>query len=316
MRSHSLPGRRSSQGSRTKGGRAHVPWAPGAAATVLATALLAACGGHGPKTEPAAATAPGPPPAAITLATAKTLAAGSAKTTVAIHEAANGTTATGEGVLDARAGRVRLAVVDGSDEPGSFIFDRTTAYVQLPPDEASDLPGGKPWLEIDLISVVNAADRRLQSLAKTSGVDPTQAFAFMNGFAGDTREVGKEILRGGQTTHYRGTLDLRRAMGLETAKQPAARDAGAQLHLRQALRQAVLPSFPADAWIDAEGRLTKLRYEFAVRGPDGKDASRIGTIEFHDFGLPVAIHLPPADQVFDLSKFLAGLQAPKPAGGS
>jgi hypothetical protein len=283
--------------------------------TALAAVLLAACGGRGQTSEQPQAAAAGSPPGAIALAAAKTLAAGTAKTTVAIHETAHGTTATGEGVLDAGSGRIQLAVVDDAGEPGSIVFDRTTAYVRLPADEASDLPAGKPWLRIDLMSVVNAADRRLQALAKTSGVDPVHAFAFLGGFGGDTRAVGEETLRGRPTTHYRGMIDLRRAISLEDAKQPAARDPQVQMHLRQTMRMAMSPSFPADVWIDAKGRLCKLRYEFRVRGKDGKDASRIGTVEFHDFGLPVAIQLPPTGQVFDLSKFLSGLQPSKPGGG-
>ncbi len=70
-----------------------------------------------------------------------------------------------------------------------------------------------------------------------------------------------------------------------------------------------------DVWVDGQGRVRKLRSRIdfltvsvapSVVGPLSGPAEQVGsegsvawTVEFYDFGVPVHVAIPPADQVTD-----------------
>jgi hypothetical protein len=88
-------------------------------------------------------------------------------------------------------------------------------------------------------------------------------------------EVGAETVRGVETTHYRFTTE-----GIELPAQLVATGTSST------------SGGTVDVWVDGEQRLR--RYESA--STDGKDARHI---EWFDFGAPVTIEPPAADQVME-----------------
>lgn len=272
-----------------------------AGASLLTSALLAGCGSGGGAGSPMPAAEKAVPVDTIALAADKLVEARTARTAVVVKEGANGASVTGQGVYDARTGRTSLAVVDAAGDKGRIVFDGTTVYVKVPPDQAAELPGGKPWLEIDVAAVARAADPRFQNVVKATNIDPAQGLAYLKGVTGDVRRVGTETLRGVASTRYRAIVDLRAALARQTAT--------ARLHITQALGQVESGSFPIDAWIDGQGRLRKLHYELTLRGKRDKDAaSRSSTIEFFDFGAAAVIQRPPSGQVSNFLELLGRLQ--------
>lgn len=272
-----------------------------------AGAILAACAG-GDGGQPASDAEQAAWLTAVNLAAERTDQARTARIAFELKEGSDGTTATGQGVYDARAGRVRLSVVDDAGVKGGVIFDRSTVYIEIPPDQRAAVPDGKPWLEVDLSMLAGSTDPGIQRLAQTGNVDPTQGLALLKGMTNDIRPVGSETVRGAATTHYRGHVDVRRLL----ASSPSQVDP----RIQQALRHVETGSFPADVWVDGAGRLRKLGYEMTVRGSDGKSkAKRVGTIEFFDFGTTADVELPPADQTFDFAELLGKLAEAK-AGGT
>jgi hypothetical protein len=277
-----------------------LPRAAGVA--LVASTLLAACGTGGFKDPRATDADKAVWMKTVTLAAERTIQAETARTAVELREGAENTSAKGEGLYDARAGRVQLSVVDDGGVKGGIVFDRSIVYVEVPPDQRAAVPGGKPWLKVDVAMLTGVSDEGLRSLAQIGNVDPAQGLTLIKGMTRDVERIGTDTLRGAPTTHYRGTVDRRALL-----ERPATQ---LEPHVREALQHIESDEFPTDVWVDRDGRLRKLRYEVAVRGRDGKGrAKRTGSIEFFDFGTTARIAPPDEGQVFDFSRMLGRLRA-------
>jgi hypothetical protein len=109
----------------------------------------------------------------------------------------------------------------------------------------------------------------------------------------DVTRLGRERVRGVDTRRYRGTIAVPK----------------------------VSSAISVEVWIDREGRVrrirdrynfTELRFDLAELGRLGQEVTgstlpnqatgdvwSVGTTEYDDFGVPVAIQLPPEGDVFD-----------------
>ena len=122
-------------------------------------------------------------------------------------------------------------------------------------------------------------------------LDPTQALAYLQG-AGDFAAVGQEAVRGVETTHYTGTVDLRKAADNAPDEQ--------REQLEQLLESSDLTELPAEAWIDGDGYLRKLTLDLSeATGAAG--ASATVAMELYGFGEDVDIDVPSDDEAMDLS---------------
>ena len=63
--------------------------------------------------------------------------------------------------------------------------------------------------------------------------------------------MGKEDVRGVETTHYKGTIDLEEAVANAPAEQ--------REQLERLLEQSSVTDLPAEAWIDGDGYLRSSR---------------------------------------------------------
>ena len=153
------------------------------------------------------------------------------------------------------------------------------------------LPAGKLWLRQPAPSpFVNAGPN-----------DPSQAIDQLRSVARDLSVIGTETVNGVEATHY--SANVRLADTPAWAALQAHNSALANNPFVQALARQ---PFRMDAWIDAEGRLRRLaetiHFQFAGlvpnAGPGDADDTHI-TIDFLDYGAPVAVQPPPAGQVAD-----------------
>ncbi|MDP9387886.1 MAG: hypothetical protein M3Q48_08135, partial [Actinomycetota bacterium] len=185
----------------------------------------------------------------------------------------------------------------------------TVMYQRFPPELAKEL-GGKPWIKIDLAEIGKLVGVDIGALAQSQSSDPTQAMALLRGASSDVTVVGTENLRGEDTTHYKATLDPRKAAAAAPEQQRKALEQVAEMY------QGI--TIPADVWIDGANRLRKMNYvvdlsklklppEAATSLPDG---TMNLTMELFEFGVPVTADPPPADQVLDLIELIerAGAQ--------
>jgi hypothetical protein len=297
-------------------------------AIVVASALaLAACGSSG--SSPGSATKTTVPVSRKIVLTSITTTAAekTARTDLEVSfsggESGGSGRMTSQGVVDFGSGDSQMTM--NIDSPlGSALGDgfetRTVdgvAYTRLPSGVSSlPLPAGKQWISIDT-SKLGGDSAGLSPFDLSGQADPTKALAYLEKVSSDVREVGSETIRGTDTTHYHATIDL--AKSVDTADVPQG--------MRESMKQlaGLFGTVPADVWIDADGRMRRERIAIdfgkilsglgsGTRDAQTENAVMTETLDFYDFGTPVHVEAPPADQVVSLNDI--GLNGGGPFGGS
>lgn len=270
--------------------------------------LLAACGSGKSPTErvigaPAATVAEGT--ARITQRLVLSPPAGTDATEVVI---------TGKGAIDfARQRGTMTTTVDGQSVEG--VFAGTAVYQRLPDLAAAGR--GREWFKLDLDSVgADLGVEGLGNLIQSQSTDPTASLQHLRGATGPVEKIGKERIRGTDTTWYGSTVDLRKAAD-------AAPDATAST-IRQFIEVFGIRQVPVEVWVDSEGRARRVLQKLDYSKASGKGKFPPGTLpdavevsmEFYDFGIPVTVRIPPADQVADLAETLGRVESGAGSGTS
>jgi hypothetical protein len=127
--------------------------------------------------------------------------------------------------------------------------------------------GDGKWTKLDLPKGAAGAGTGFSQL------DPTKLLDYLRRVSNNVTNEGTETVRGVETTHYRATIDL-----------PGG------------------GSLPIDVWIDDQGYARK-----ATLNADVSGASFNVVFEMYDFGAPVNVQAPPADEVTDPGSGLGGI---------
>ena len=167
-----------------------------------------------------------------------------------------------------------------------MVSDGTTTYIHVA--DGGKLPGAtKPW-----VSVPNAAMRSGASLGTMQSA--TGMLDALRGIGGTIRTIGSEKVNGVDTTHYSVVVRLADAI----AAAPPAQRAQAQAALQQLDRMGAT-EMPVDVWITDDG--IPVRQVMTFDGSSGVSAlagmQMKLTVDLSDFGAPVKVDVPPADQV-------------------
>jgi hypothetical protein len=290
----------------------------------LASLALVACGGgsDGGGDGDEAAVSTGGDAADNILASAATNAAGAGSSKVAftittqVPQQEGPITLTGEGAFDyeAKAGQLTYDFGDllgslgqgGSEEPVEIILDGNVFYMKFAL-LSSLIPGGKPWIKFDLDSLASQEGIDLSQLQSVNQGDPSQTLEYLRA-AGSVEEVGTEEVRGVETTHYKGVIDLQKAVELA----PEETRAQVQQSIDQLKEQSGLTELPVEVWIDGHGLPARIQYSFdgsiVAAGTESEDFTTIFSMELYDWGTDVTVEPPPASDVTDVSELteLAG----------
>jgi hypothetical protein len=271
-----------------------------AALTVLG---VSACGGD--------ASAPATPQAAVVQAADRTSDAGSSRASFEITMtglAPEPLTMTGEGIFDSQARKGRLtmdlsALGAGSGQDlgeAEMIFDDFVVYMKFP--FLSELQGGlKEWLRFDIRELGKEQGFDLGQLSQLNQNDPSQALQYLRAASEDVEELGKEEVRGVETTHYRMTIDLRKVV--DQAPEEQREQLRAQID--QIVEQSGIQMVPTEVWIDDEGLARRMELTYnGMRFAPGEEGDMTMTMELFDFGVEVDIQPPPANNVTDLQDLL------------
>jgi hypothetical protein len=203
-------------------------------------------------------------------------------------------TAEGEFEFAERRGRYTLDLTDlvgqlgvPGSATGEVIREDTVVYLSFPLLSLL-VPGATEWIRIDLDESSELAGFDLGRFNEL--VDPALYLAYLQAASDDAEDLGSEDVSGTETTHYRTTVHLEQA--LETA--PAS-----QQSTIQSLIDAGTSLLPADVWIDGEGLVRKISFEFPATDQPGAGAV---TMELSDFGVEVTLDTPPDDEVTDIGE--------------
>lgn len=269
----------------------------------VSVSVLVACGGS--------TTAP---TTAITDAPTKTADAGTAKlevtvvsattnsaptTTAKAGKAASTTTTapagptkvTGTVDFKAAKGRFEIASPAFGTQPatavllGQVFYFKNLAGLSLP---------GKAWVKFDL----SKANRTSSVADQLQSLNPNSYLVQLKGVSGVVKKLGKEKVRGDDTTHYAFTVDLDKAAQLA----PAAQRAG----IEAAAKTVANKSVPTELWLDGKGRVRRFKQRVVIASGVATGTSDL-TLEYFDFGTKVEAIAPPADQTADLTQFLGSI---------
>lgn len=263
---------------------------------LLAAAALTACGGSSGESGGSSGGDALAPAAAVRAAAASSTEGGSSKFALTSTTVVQGKPLEirGTGAFDyaAKEGSLELTLPMGTVE--QRVLDGNV-YLAL-----SQQPG--TFYELSLAEV--------QGTSLGGSTDPSASFASLQAVTDDVEEVGEEEVRGEDTTHYRGTLDVEKA--LETLGGAAKQVAEATLG------RAGVDTVPFDAWVDDDGRLRKYVQVLEVpAGPTtgGQPVESTTTLELFDYGTDVDVRKPPAGTIKDGAPLLQALKGGAPSGG-
>ena len=262
-----------------------------AAAAAAAAVSLAACGSSATKAAGGAPVAHAGDGAVLTTAYDEAVAAKSARMTLSatVTTPAQTVTTSGSGIFDwgRRLGQLTFTIpLQAQSTSITAVLDATTVYVQVP-GAARSAVGGKPWLKFDI-----------SGLGSSGSDDPAQTLAVLEASSTSTQDLGPATVGGVATTHYQAQVDPAKAAAKAS---PAAQKLIAQL---PALTGGA--TFPVDVWVDAHGLPRQLGYVITIQKAPAGSATAAAqafpetvrvTMGLSDYGTPVTVTVPPADQV-------------------
>ncbi|HTU88200.1 MAG TPA: hypothetical protein VMF57_21650 [Solirubrobacteraceae bacterium] len=186
-----------------------------------------------------------------------------------------------------------------------MVLDKTTVYVKLPAQYATKVPGGKPWLYVDLAQMGKAEGiPGLGSLlSSTSSLnDPGQYLSFLRATAvGSIKNLGPATVNGVRTTHYSAEVNL--------AKLPSTVPASQRQSVEQLVatlkQKGVSTQMPINAWIDASHLIR--RVQIAYTAPlDGQSLTADISEDFLQYGPQPAPAVPSPSQSTNLLSLANG----------
>ena len=177
----------------------------------------------------------------------------------------------------------------GSTDPSmEMVFDGSHGLVMYMRSQLFDkmVPTGK-WVKMDLEKIAKKEGVDLGAIMNVNQADPSQSLRMLMA-SSNARVTGSERTRGVQTTHYAFNIDFAKL----------AHDNKAFKQLQEATGSVWAP---AEAWIDAKGRVRRLAVTMSMGGQLGTPMTMTMTEELYDFGVRTNVTPPADDLVVDLS---------------
>lgn len=153
-----------------------------------------------------------------------------------------------------------------------------------------EVPSGK-WVKMDVAALARKEGVDLNALMNANQADPSQTLRMLMASSG-ARATGHAAVRGVRTTHYAFRVDLQRLLKEDKGLERFGQMTGTS-------------SIPAEAWIDAQGRVRRLVVSMALGAQLGAPMTMTMTEDLYDFGVEANVTPPSADMVVDYSE-LAG----------
>ena len=203
-------------------------------------------------------------------------------------------TAEGEFEFAERRGRYTLDLTDlvgqlgvPGSATGEVLREDTVVYLNFPL-LALLAPGGNEWIKIDLGSDAELAGFDLGQVQRARRPRAVPGLP-----AGGRRGHGGPRFRGRER-------DGDHALPDDDRPRACAGDGpGSQQSTIQALIDAGTTLLPADVWIDGDGLVRKISFEFPATDQPGAGSV---SMELSDFGVDVTFDIPAADEVTDIGE--------------
>jgi hypothetical protein len=175
----------------------------------------------------------------------------------------------------------------GTDPSMEMIFDGQHGLVMYMRSSMFKMVPAGTWVKMDLEKLAKKEGYDLGAVMNANQADPSQALKMLMA-SSHARPLGKERVRGVATTHYAFQIDFDQL-----------------LHDNKALQQfksvTGISSVPAEAWVDARGRVRKLTVQMSMGAALGTPMTMTITEDLYDFGVRTDIEPPSGSMVTDIS---------------
>lgn len=185
------------------------------------------------------------------------------------------------------------SALHGSSLEMTELFKSTSLYLGSSM-LAGQLPGGARWVRLDVGKLQQAFGIDPSSL--TSGLDPTEYLQYLDKAGYGSKVVGLETVRGAQTTHYTGTLDLLKA----AEAQPLSDRGELRRAVQKLMSEAHMSSLPVDVWVDGRGLVRRMAMTMTL-SLAARSMTIAMQIEYFDFGPTPSVTVPSGSEVFDVT---------------
>ncbi|WP_019808925.1 hypothetical protein [Saccharomonospora halophila] len=175
--------------------------------------------------------------------------------------------------------------MDIQGQPMEMRMVDRTMYMKMPQGQGAALGAetGKPWVEMSLdgdnpmAEAMGGADMAEQS-------DPTRILEQLEQFGGEIVDTRETTLDGEQVTRYTVELDMAKAATMMGGEQ-----------LRAEPQPSQGTTIPMELYLDSANLPVRIEMDMEVMG---QSSSMV--MNYTDWGTPVTIEAPPADQVAQL----------------
>jgi hypothetical protein len=168
------------------------------------------------------------------------------------------------------------------------------AYYAKMGDKFAEQSGGKHWIKYaydDLADLAGGSGAYLKD--QMQNTTPNQSVKLLLA-SGDVRKVGEEKVRGENTTHYSGTVDV-----ADLAGKGSSLSEDQLADLKRQLQQAGVTTETVDIWVNDEDLLVK-----KVEEGELATGSMSSTAYYSDYGVDVSTEEPSASDTADFKDLM------------
>lgn len=183
----------------------------------------------------------------------------------------------------------------GANPSMELIFDGSDGFVMYMRSSMFSALAGNKWVKVDLDELADKQGVDLDALMNTNRADPTQVLGMLRA-SDQARVTGFETIRGVRTTKYALNVDLRKL----------GKDFSLGDSFEKAIELTGMESFPAEAWIDAQDRVRRIKLTISMGSQLGTPVTMTMTEDLFDFGVRANIYPPAESDVLDLANLIGG----------
>ncbi|MFF5006005.1 hypothetical protein ACFY3G_24700 [Streptomyces phaeochromogenes] len=168
------------------------------------------------------------------------------------------------------------------------------AYYAKMGDKFAEQSGGKHWIKYaydDLADLAGGSGAYMKD--QMQNTTPNQSVKLLLA-SGDVKKVGAEKVRGENTTHYSGTVDV-----ADLAGESSNLTADQLADMKRQLEQAGVTTETIDIWVNDEDLLVK-----KVEKGELATGSMSSTAFYSDYGVKISTEEPPAGDTADFKDLM------------
>lgn len=196
----------------------------------------------------------------------------------------------------------------GSGTEMEMLIDGAQVHVRPPKLQGLSIPGGKPWVAVDLAALARGIGLPTEGLGDVFTLDPAAQLRVMKSTKG-LEEVGEEQIDGVRTRHFKGSYRLSDAIAaLPEPERSKARKAFDALERLAGADADLDEPQETELWVDDAGVLRRMRGSSDVPAQQGVPAGKFATdFRLRDFGAKLDATAPSASETYDATGALRDL---------